>query len=324
MALIKADRVKETTTTTGTDDFILNGAVAGYRSFASVCASGNNCYYSAINQSSGAWETGLGTFTAGPATLQRTLVLASSTGGKVSFGSGITEVLMSVNSGAISEPWRQELISASSIPSSATSWAVYGPSSAGFTIFSLGTSFTNLTSLTFENLTALTNFSTIYSFTFRNFPELQTITAQRLMFANGVNITLCPKLQTVLLSALNNTARISVSNCSLLSSFQCGTFFRYCFGDYAVFGCPLLTSLTASLPSLGIGGNVDVSGNGLTQATVDGILTTLAGYDGTNGRFLYGSGKTVNLSGGTNAAPSATGLAAKDILVARGCTVTHN
>jgi hypothetical protein len=72
-------------------------------------------------------------------------------------------------------------------------------------------------------------------------------------------------------------------------------------------------------------GNFNIANAALNQASVDGILVALAYMDGTaNAPFPAYSSKTVNLSGGTSATPSATGLAAKATLVARGCTVTHN
>ena len=70
-------------------------------------------------------------------------------------------------------------------------------------------------------------------------------------------------------------------------------------------------------------GNVTMSGMKLNQASVDGILVSLAALDGTNGTTAWSS-RTVNVSGGTSSAPSATGLAAKATLQARLCTVTTN
>ena len=71
--------------------------------------------------------------------------------------------------------------------------------------------------------------------------------------------------------------------------------------------------------------NFVITNAALNQASVDGILTALAYLNGTvNSPYAAYSNKTVNLSGGTSATPSATGLAAKATLVARGCTVTHN
>ena len=69
-------------------------------------------------------------------------------------------------------------------------------------------------------------------------------------------------------------------------------------------------------------GNVIMTSNALLVASVDGLLVSLAALDGTGLTTAYSS-KTVTITG-TSATPSATGLAAKATLVARGCTVTHN
>ena len=82
MALVLANRVQETSTTTGTGTLTLAGAVLGYQTFAAGIGSGNTCYY-AITSSTGAWEVGIGTV--GTGTLARTTLLSSSTGSLVSF-----------------------------------------------------------------------------------------------------------------------------------------------------------------------------------------------------------------------------------------------
>jgi hypothetical protein len=68
--------------------------------------------------------------------------------------------------------------------------------------------------------------------------------------------------------------------------------------------------------------NFVTTSNSLNQASVDNILIRLAALDGTNGTIAYSS-RTVTITGGA-ATPSAAGLAAKAILVGRGCTVTNN
>jgi hypothetical protein len=66
-----------------------------------------------------------------------------------------------------------------------------------------------------------------------------------------------------------------------------------------------------------------MSGMKLDQASVNGILVSLAALDGTNGTTAYSS-KTINISGGTSASPNGAGSTAKTTLQARGCTVTTN
>jgi len=82
MTLVLANRVQETSTTTGTGTLTLAGAVPGFQSFAAGIGSGNTCYYT-ITSTTGAWEVGIGTV--GTGTLARTTLLSSSTGSLVSF-----------------------------------------------------------------------------------------------------------------------------------------------------------------------------------------------------------------------------------------------
>lgn len=106
MALITADRVLETSTTTGTITLVLAGAVAGYRTFGSVCATTDTCYYyiAAVNSSgvpTGDWETGFGTWTTG-GNLARTIVHASSNAGAaVSFAAGTKYVSIAQTAAAV-------------------------------------------------------------------------------------------------------------------------------------------------------------------------------------------------------------------------------
>lgn len=75
MALVIADRVKETTTTTGTGTYTLAGAVTGFESFGSV-GDGNTTYYCCTDGTD--FEVGIGTYTASGTTLARTTILQSS------------------------------------------------------------------------------------------------------------------------------------------------------------------------------------------------------------------------------------------------------
>lgn len=75
MALVIADRVKETTTTTGTGTYTLAGAVAGFESFNSV-GNGNTTFYACSDGTD--FEVGIGTYTSSGTTLARTTILQSS------------------------------------------------------------------------------------------------------------------------------------------------------------------------------------------------------------------------------------------------------
>jgi hypothetical protein len=89
MPLVIADRVRETSTTTGTGTLTLDGAVTGFRTFGSAIGSGNTCYYTITLGAD--WEVGLGTV--GTGTLARTTVLKSSNSNNaVNFGAGAKDV----------------------------------------------------------------------------------------------------------------------------------------------------------------------------------------------------------------------------------------
>ena len=79
MAFVLNDRVKETSTTTGTGNFDLAGAETGFESFVSGVGDGNVTYYASSNDGSTEFEVGIGTVTdATPDTLARTTVISSS------------------------------------------------------------------------------------------------------------------------------------------------------------------------------------------------------------------------------------------------------
>ena len=95
MALVIADRVRETTTTTGTGAVTLAGAYVSYQTFSSTVGNGNSTYYTIASATTGEWEVGIGTYTSAGNSLSRDTVLASSTGGSlVSFSTGSKDVFV--------------------------------------------------------------------------------------------------------------------------------------------------------------------------------------------------------------------------------------
>ena len=92
MALVLQDRVKETTATVGIGTLALGGTSTGFVSF-SVIGNGNTTYYTVVDNTTGDWEVGIGTYNAG--TLSRDTVLASSnSGNKVPFAAGTKDVFV--------------------------------------------------------------------------------------------------------------------------------------------------------------------------------------------------------------------------------------
>jgi hypothetical protein len=94
MALVINDRVKETSTTTGTGTFNLAGAETGYESFVSGVGTTNTTYYAIELNAAGEWEVGIGTVTSGsPDTLSRdTIISSSNSDAAVIFSSGTKNV----------------------------------------------------------------------------------------------------------------------------------------------------------------------------------------------------------------------------------------
>jgi len=78
MALVLNDRVKETTTTTGTGTFTLAGAVTGFETFGTGVGNSNTTYYAVTLPGTAEFEVGLGTLSSDSSTIARTTVISSS------------------------------------------------------------------------------------------------------------------------------------------------------------------------------------------------------------------------------------------------------
>ena len=93
MALEIHDRVKETTTTTGTGTYTLAGAVTGFETFTANLDNGDTTYYCCTDNTD--FEIGIGTFTSSGTTLARTTILASSNSNSaVNWSSGTRTIFM--------------------------------------------------------------------------------------------------------------------------------------------------------------------------------------------------------------------------------------
>jgi hypothetical protein len=91
MALVVNDRVRETSTTTGTGTFTLSGAITGFETFSNAIGNTNTTYYAISNQANGEFEVGLGTVGAG--TLSRdTIISSSNSDAAVNFSAGTKDV----------------------------------------------------------------------------------------------------------------------------------------------------------------------------------------------------------------------------------------
>jgi hypothetical protein len=120
MAFVLKDRVKETTTTTGTGTVTLAGAVSGYQSFSAI-GNTNSTYYTIAGQGTTEWEVGIGTYTSSGTTLSRDTVLASSNSGSlVNFSAGTKDVFCDYPAGRAVVGGEGYVENASTINSSST------------------------------------------------------------------------------------------------------------------------------------------------------------------------------------------------------------
>ncbi|HQZ40663.1 MAG TPA: hypothetical protein PLH72_16655 [Vicinamibacterales bacterium] len=102
--MIYADRVKESSTSTGLGNIILAGTLTGFRTFASIISIGESFYYCIDGGTSGEWEVGIGVLT-DATTLVRSSVLSSSNAdAAVSFSAGAKTVFVTIAADGISAP----------------------------------------------------------------------------------------------------------------------------------------------------------------------------------------------------------------------------
>jgi len=93
MALVLNDRVKVTTTTSGTGAFALGAAAQGFETFAVGIGNSNETYYAAYEHATNNFEVGRGTLDGTSANLARTEVISSSNSDNlVNFTGNSTEV----------------------------------------------------------------------------------------------------------------------------------------------------------------------------------------------------------------------------------------
>ena len=93
MALVLNDRVRGTTTTTGTGAVALGGAVSGFETFAAGIGKNNTVYYAIVHRTAAEFEVGLGTLDGDSSDLTRTTPISSSNSDSaVDFAAGTKDV----------------------------------------------------------------------------------------------------------------------------------------------------------------------------------------------------------------------------------------
>lgn len=169
------------------------------------------------------------------------------------------------------------------------------------------------------------------------FPEITSMTIGLILYNNAAMTSWnFDKLQSV------GTTGLNVRNCNGMTEFNLpvfesclGTIRGYQWSNATSINLPLMQTIvgdfdmydsgyqTINIDALSsVGGETDFSGCAFSQSAVDYILEIYA----TNvfGFPVISTSKDLDISGGTNAVPSATGLAHKATLEADGWTVTVN
>ena len=155
---------------------------------------------------------------------------------------------------------------------------------AGTAVPSMPAAMTSCSDFEFSNTTALVSPPTI--------PQLAS--GAQFEFNNHVAMTAGPDCSVIV-----NLGQFDVS------------------GDVSMVTAPTFPNLKS------VSSNAFFSGNAFSQAAVDYLLAVFAALDGTNGTTSWDN-STFYIDGGTNATPSAAGLASIAVLVGRGNTVNHN
>ena len=107
------DRVKESSSTTGTGTFTLGGAVTGFETFVAGIGGSNTTYYCIFENGTNNFEVGFGTLNGGASTLARTNIISSSNSDAAVNFAGATEVFCTVPGAKISLPTPEEYGSSS-------------------------------------------------------------------------------------------------------------------------------------------------------------------------------------------------------------------
>ena len=94
MAFKLADRVKESTTTEGTGNIALGGAVTNFETFSANLSNSDTTYYAIVDNTNNAFEVGLGTYNSSGNTLSRSVLASSNSNSAVNLGAGTKEVFI--------------------------------------------------------------------------------------------------------------------------------------------------------------------------------------------------------------------------------------
>lgn len=287
MALVLADRVRETSAVTGTGSATLLGAVTGYQSF-SVIGNSNTCYYTIADQAGANWEVGIGTYsTVGP-TLARTTVLSSSNGGAlVNFLAGTKDVFVTYPSNkAVYEDASGNVSALGTITSGTWNATTIGTPYGG----------TGLTSFTSGGAVYATSTSALTTGTL---PVTAGGTGAATLAANGVlygsgtgalGVTAVGSTGQVLVGNTGAAPSWATVSSSLVSSFSAGT--------------TGFTPSTATTGAVTLAGTLNATNGGTGQSTYAVGDLLVGGATNTLTKLADVATGNALISGGVGVAPS--------------------
>ena len=97
MAFVTADRVLDSSTSTGTGAFVVSGTpAAGYQTFSAVMSTNDTCYYSIQGRTTSEWEVGLGTYSSANTLTRTTVYSSSNSNAAVIFSAGTKDVFLTM------------------------------------------------------------------------------------------------------------------------------------------------------------------------------------------------------------------------------------
>ena len=315
MALVLKDRVKETTTTTGTGTVTLAGAVTGFQSF-SVIGNANTTYYAIVGQNTNEWEVGIGTYTASGTTLSRDTVLESSNSGSlVNFSAGAKDVFVTYPAersiytdaaGTVITPATASALAvvsggtgATSAPDARTN---LGATTVGGNLFTL----TNPSAITFPRFNADNTVSALSNTDFRTAIGAGTgngtVTSVAATAGTGISVTGSPITSSGTLTITNTAPDQTVVLTAGTGISTSGTYPSFTVTNTAPDQTVSLTggtgiSVTGTYPSFTVTNTSTATGDvvGPASATDNAI----ARYDGTTGKLIQNSAVTIGDTGNT-------------------------
>jgi len=264
MALVLADRVRETTTTTGQGTITLAGAATGFQSFSAV-GNANTTYYAIVGQNSSEWEVGVGTYTSSGTTLSRDTVLSSSAGGttKTTFSAGTKDVF-------VTYPAKRSVYSDGTniVPdSAATLLATSG--GTGQSSYAIG--------------------DLLYASTTTALSKLADVATGSAVISGGVGVA--PSYGKIgLTTHVSGTLPVANGGTGLTSGTSGGVLYYSATGTLA-------SSAVLAASALVVGGGAGVSP--ATTTTGTGVVTALGVNTGTAGAFVVNGGALGTPSSGT-------------------------